>query len=84
MNSLLSELRSSCKNKDNEFVPKSVRDTLSQFDKSQQRPHAKALYTNKRDRLKQMLAESSMGQTWQFTQGETATNLQLKCTVCEL
>ena len=70
--------------KDNEFVPRSVRDTLSQFDKSQQRPHAKALYANKRDRLKQMLAESSMGHTWQFTRGETATNLQLKCTVCEL
>ena len=70
-------------NKENEYVPRAVRETLTQFDKSQ-RPHSKALYTNKRSRLKQMLIESSQGHTWQYTRGEDATNLQLKCTVCGL
>ena len=70
-------------NKENEYVPRAVRETLAQFDKSQ-RPHSKALYTNKRSRLKQMLIESSQGHTWQYTRGEDATNLQLKCTVCGL
>ena len=68
----------------NEFVPKSVRDTMSQFSKKAQKPHAKALYVNKRDRLKQMVQESTMGHEWRYTRGETAANLQLKCAVCEL
>ena len=71
-------------NEENQFVPKSIRDTMSQFDKKQQKPHAKALYANKRDRLKQMVLESSMGHAWQYTRGEKATNLQLKCAVCDL
>ena len=70
--------------KENQFVPKAVRDTMSQFDKTQQRPHAKALYANKRARLKQMVQESSVGHAWKYTRGEEATNLQLKCSVCDL
>ena len=69
---------------DNEFVPKSVRDTMSQFSKKAQKPHAKALYVNKRDRLKQMVQESTMGHEWRYTRGETPANLQLKCAICEL
>ena len=69
--------------RDNQFVPRAVRETLTQFDKSQ-RPHAQALYANKRSRLKEMLAESSQGHKWTFTRGENATNLQLKCEVCGL
>ena len=68
---------------ENQFVPRAVRDTVTQFDKSQQRPHAKALYANKRDRLKQMVQESSMGHVWHFSRGEEATNLQLKCKTCD-
>ena len=71
-------------NEENQFVPKSVRDTMSQFDKKQQKPHAKALYANQRDRLKQMVLDSSVGHVWQYTRGEKATNLQLKCAVCDL
>ena len=68
-------------NQDNEFVPKSA---MSQFDKKQPKPHAQALYTNKRDRLKQMVLDSSMGHSWQYSGGENATNLQLKCATCDL
>ena len=57
---------------------------MSQFSKKAQKPHAKALYVNKRDRLKQMVQESTMGHEWRYTRGETAANLQLKCAICEL
>ena len=49
-------------NKENEYVPRAVRETLTQFDKSQ-RPRSKALYTNKRSRLKQSPRRGTHGIT---------------------
>ena len=83
MDHLASRAEWQLQNKENEYVPRAVRESLSQFDKSQ-KPHSKAVYMNKRSRLKQMLAESSQGHTWRYTRGEEAINLQLKCEVCGL
>ena len=70
------------KQKSQGFLPRSARDTLSQFDKP--KPHAKALYVNKRRHLLQLVDRSEHGHSWKVSSPQGAANLQLTCETCKL
>ena len=70
------------KQKSQGFLPRSARDTLSQFDKP--KPHAKALYANKRRHLLQLVDRSEHGHSWKVSSPQGAANLQLTCETCKL
>ena len=70
------------KQKSQGFLPRSARDTLSQFDKP--KPHAKALYVNKRRHLLQLVDRSEHGHSWKVSSPQGAANLQLTCEICKL
>ena len=70
------------KDKSQTFVPRAVRETLSQFDKP--KPHSKALYANKRSFLLQLVEKSEHGHSWKVSSPAGAANLQLTCETCKL
>ena len=70
------------KQKSQGFVPRAARDTLSQFEKP--KPHARALYANKRHHLLQLVDKSEHGHSWKVSSPQGATNLQLTCDTCKL
>ena len=70
------------KEKQQQFMPRSVRDSLSQFAKP--KPHVQALFANKRQFLKDLLQKSEHGHDWRLSLAPDALNLQLACSKCSL